>query len=217
VIRFIPLPPGVPEALLLLVIVGVIALVARSVRRRRAFAAVSADVELPSLTTDQRIAGLVHRVYRDPAQGAWLVEVSLGRRRFTFCATDYETAAERYVSLVGKEADIALYGLATLAPGGADTMRDQIKDADKIEITPDLVRLIPTGQFANDQVVIGRVLSHRDEEMNGIQVRVYRTQVVRAEDLTLVLELAAEGAAGTPPFADDTMVHGSARLYGYLA
>jgi hypothetical protein len=217
VIRFIPLPPGVPEALLLIVIIGVIALVARGIRRRRAFAPTESDTELPTLTTDQRVRGIVRRVHRDPAQGVWLVEVSLGRRRLTFCATDYAAVAERYTSLVGKEADIALYGLATLATGGADAIRDQIKDADKVEITPELVRLIPTGQFANDHVVIGRVLSHQDEEMSGLPVTVYRTQVVRTDDLTLVLELAVERAANTPAFVDGMMVHGSARLYGYLA
>jgi hypothetical protein len=216
VIRFIPLPPGVPEALLLIVIVGVIALVARSVRRRRAFASAEADAEIPNLTTDQRVRGTIRRVHRDPAQGVWLIEIALGRRRLTVCATDYAAEESRYTSLVGKETDMALYALATLVAGGADAMRDQIKDAEKVEITPELVRLIPTGQFANDHVVIGRVLSHREDEVDGLPVTVYRTQVIRDDDLTLVLELAAERATGGA-FADNAMVHGSARLYGYLA
>jgi hypothetical protein len=209
------LPRGVPEALLLLVILGVIILIVRAVRRRRAFAPVAADAELPTLTTTQRLVGTIRRTYRDPAQGVWLVEIAVGKRKFTFCATDYERNADRYQSLVGKQADLALYALATLAAGGVEAMRDQIKDFDKVEITPDLVRLIPAGQFANDHAVIGRALSYRNEEMNGMPLTVYRTQVVRSGDLTLVLELATE--RHETPLADQTMVHGSARLYGYLA
>jgi hypothetical protein len=209
------LPRGVPEALLLLVILGVIVIIVRAVRRRRAFAPVTAETDLPTLTTTQRIVGTIRRTYRDPAQGVWLVEISVGKRRFTFCATDYEHNADRYQSLIGKQGDLALYALATLEAGGVETMRDQIKDIDKVEVTPDLVRLIPAGQFANDHAVIGRALSHRDEEMDGMPLTVYRTQVIRGGDLTMVLELATQ--RHDSPLPDQTMVHGSARLYGYLA
>jgi hypothetical protein len=209
------LPRGVPEALLLLVILGVIVIIARALRRRRDFAPVAADADLPTLTTTQRIVGTIRRTYRDPAQGVWMVEISIGKRRFTFCATDYERNADRYQSLIGKQADLALYALATLETGGVEAMRDQIKDIDKVEVTPDLVRLIPAGQFANDHAVIGRALSHRDEEMDGMPLTVYRTQVIRGGDLTMVLELATQ--RHETPLMDQTMVHGSARLYGYLA
>jgi hypothetical protein len=209
------LPRGVPEALLFLVIVGLILLVVRAVRRRRAFAPVAADADLPTLTTGQRIVGTVRRTWRDPAQGLWLVEIGLGKRKLTFCAADYEQNAARYQGLIGKQADLALYALATLEPGGVEAMRDQIKDFDKVEVRPDLVRLIPAGQFANDHAVIGRALSHRDDEMDGLPLTIYRTQVLRGDDLTLVMELATQRS--DTPFLDQSMVHGSARLFGYLA
>ena len=216
-LRFIPLPPGVPEALLLVVILTAIFGVVTLVRRRRRFARAEADADLPDLLTEQRLLLTPRRVYRDPLQGVWLVEASAGKtgkRKLVFCAADFEKNQARYESLLGKPADIALYGLATLASGGAEAMRDQIRDADRI--TPDLVRLIPTGQYANDHVVIGRLLSHRDETVSGVAVRVYRAQVIRADDLTLILELAVERAADSPCLSDESMVHGSARLYGYL-
>src|SRR4051812_27134884 len=101
-----PLPPGVGESVLLLVGVFTAFLVVRAVRRRRDFAPVApdADVELPSLTTEGRVTGTVRRVHRDPNQGVWLVEIALGKRRLTFCATDYAAQAERYVGLTGKTA-----------------------------------------------------------------------------------------------------------------
>ncbi|GAB4455433.1 MAG: hypothetical protein OHK0029_11560 [Armatimonadaceae bacterium] len=143
------------------------------------------------------------------------MEAALGKRRFTFCAVDYEMHADRYQAQVGKQTDIALFALSNLAPGGVEAMKDQIKDFDKVEITPDLVRLIPAGDFANDHAVIGRVLSHRDDEMEGMPVRAYRVQVIRGADLTLVLELVVERDKSRP-FPDQSMVHGSARLFGYL-
>lgn len=211
------LPPGVLEALLLVVLIGAFVLVVRGVRRRRAFARVEADTDLPDLETAQRITATVKRVYRDPAQGVWLVETMLGRRRLTLCAADFAWKADAWRALVGKDADIAVYALASLAPGGVEAMRDQIKDYDKVEITPDLVRLVPAGEFANDHAVIGRVLSHRTDDAAGVPVDVYRAEVVRSQDLTLILELAVPKEPGTTPFAPQSMVHGSGRLYGYLA
>jgi len=213
------LPPEVLGAVLLLLLLGGLFLVVRAVRRRGEFARPGADegVELPDLTTQQRIAATVRRVYRDPAQGVWLVEAQLGKRRITFCATDHAQNAERYAGLAGQEADFALYALSMLAPGGVEAMRDQIKDIDKVTITPDLVRLVAAGEFANDHAVIGRVLSRRDDSAAGVPVTVYRTEVVRGKDLQMVLELAAPAVPGTDPFPDRSMVHGSARLYGYLA
>jgi hypothetical protein len=211
------LPRGLLEVMLLLVILFVGFLVFRSVGRRRAFAKVTPDegVDLPSLTTQQRIAGTVRRIWRDPAQGVWLIEVAQGKRKFTFCAVDYADKSQQYQDLVGKQADIAFYGLATLAPGGVEAMREQIKDIDKVDVTPGMVRLVPVGQYANDYAVIGRVLSHREEIMDDLPLTVYRTQVIHSTELTLVVDLAVQKDV-TPPFADQTMVHGSARLYGYL-
>ena len=146
-----------------------------------------------------------------------LVKVPLGRRRLTLCAADFAWKAEAWRAQVGRDADIAVYALSSLAPGGVEEMRDQIKDYDKVEITPDLVRLVPAGEFANDHAVIGRVLSHRTDEASGIPVDVYRAEVVRSQDLTLILELAVPKVPGTTPFLPQAMVHGSARLYGYLA
>jgi hypothetical protein len=211
------LPRGILEAMMLLVILFVGFLVIRSVRRRRAFAKVTPDegVDLPSLTTQQRIAGTVRRLWRDPAQGVWLVEVAPGKRKITFCMVDYADKSEQYQGLIGKQADIALDGLATLAPGGVDAIRDRIKDIDKVDITPGMVRLVPAGQYANDYAVIGRVLSHREEIMDDLPLTVYRSQVIHSTELTLVVDLAVQKEE-TAPFADQTMVHGSARLYGYL-
>lgn len=222
---FIGLPPGVGEVLLLALFVGFFALSVRQVRRRRQFAPVgaSADVALPDLNTLQRLTGNLRRTWRDPEQQVWLAEVTVGRRRFTFCATDHETRAEEYTRLAQKgatPADVAVYALATLVPGGADTMRDQIKDAGKVPITPDLVRLISVGdapgQVANDYAVIGRILSHRDDTISGLDVTVYRTQVINGDNFILTLELAVQ-KTDTPPFPEGSMVHGSARLYGSLA
>lgn len=214
------LPKGIGEALLLLFVILAIFLVVRSVRRRheRPIADGETGAEsVPTLPTEQRVTGVLRRIYRDSAQGVWLADIALGKRKFTFCATDQAAQAERYQSLIGKEADVALYAFATLAPGGADAMRDQnlIRDSDKVPITPDLVRLIPQGAFANDYVVIGRILSHREEEIDEEPLTVYRAQVIRSADLTLVVELAAERT--DTPLADQSMVHGSARLCGYLA
>jgi hypothetical protein len=218
------LPPGVGEALLLLVLLVAGFIVIRSVRQRHLVTpslAQSAGLEegddFPSLATNQRVTGTVRRVWRDNAQGVWLVELQLGKRRFAFCPVDYSAKAEQYAALVGKDADVALYALSTLAPGGVEAMKEQIRDYNKVEVTPDLVRLIPVGQLANDHAVIGRVLSHRDDAMSdGTEVAVYRTQVVRGDDLTLVLELAIDTTSIAEPFADQAMVHGSARLFGYL-
>lgn len=217
VLRTLPLPPGVPEALLLIVILAAIIGVVALVRRRRRFAIVTADAELPNLVTQQRVVVTFRRVYRDPAQGVWLAETTMGkggRRKLIFCLTDYEQNQKRYDESLGKTQDIALYGMATLAPGGAEVIRDQIRDADKI--TEDAVRLLQAGQFANDYVVIGRIVSLREETVNNIPVNVYRVQVIRADDFTLVLELATDRDA-SPPLPDDSMTHGASRLYGYFA
>lgn len=212
----IPLPPGAPEALLLLVILVAIASVIMLVRRRRRFARIEADVELPDLKTEQRTLITLRRIFRDPAQGVWLAEGTsgkTGKRRLVLCLTDYEAKRKHYDESVGKVTDFSLFGMATLAAGGAEAMRDQIRDADKI--TGDAMRLIPAGQYANDYVVIGRIASRREDAVNGIPVMLYRVQVTAADDLTLMLELACDPDV-TPALSENSMTHGAARLYGYL-
>lgn len=221
------LPNGVAEFLLLLLILGALFVVIRSVRRRRAFAARAASTaagDLPNLTTQQRVTALVRRTFRDPAQGVWLVEAIVGSpqqaQRLTFCATDYEQAAERWQALTGKKADVALYGLATLAPGGVETMREQIKNAEKAKLHPDMVTLVHEGQFANDYVVIGRALDAREAAWgDDLPLTVYRTEVVRTDKLLLITDLAVprDPASPSPAFPPQSLVHGSARLFGYLA
>jgi hypothetical protein len=46
---------------------------------------------------------------------------------------------------------------------------------------------------------------------------VYRTQVANTANLSLFLDLAVPQQGHAVPFAPETMVHGSARLFGYLA
>ena len=199
-------------ALFLLLIVWAL----RAVRRRRAFAKLAPETDLPRLETQQRVTGTIRRVFRDPAQGVWLVTAEVGGARLTFCATDYERAADRYRDLTGKPADIALFALATLAAGGVGAMKHQIKDAHKVELRPDLVTLVPEGQYANDHVVIGRVLDAREDAWDEMPLTVYRAEVARRPKLTLVLDLAVP-RDGTPSFPPRSLVHGSARLFGYLA
>ena len=188
------------------------------VRRRGTLvgAASGANEDAPRLQTQQRVTGTVRRRRYDPAQEAWLVTADVGVMRLTFRATDYAESDARYRGLLGKPADIALFALATLERGGAEAMRHQIKDADKIDLRPDLVTLTPAGQFANDYAVIGRVLDSREDTWDDLPLVVYRTQVVRSDDRTLVLDLAVQQSGGAARFAPQTMVHGSARLFGYL-
>ena len=211
------LPPGVAEGSLLAVLVGAGALILRSVRRRKAFLKAAPDSELPDLTTSSRLTVTLRRVWQDGAQHAPVVEAQLAeKRRLVFCPTDHARVGARYTSGIGKPAELALFGLASLSAGGVEAMRDQIRDIDEVEITPDMVRLIHAGQFANDYVVIGRVLSWREDTWGELPLWVYRVQCVRAPDLTLVIELACP-KTDDPPLPDDTMAHGSARLFGYLS
>lgn len=210
------LPPGVLEGALLAVLAGAGALVVRSVRRRRAFLKAASDSELPDLRTEVRLRVTVRRLWQDPQQQLPLVEVSLDRRRFVLCPVDHGEKADAWGALVGKEAQIALYGLATLAPGGAEAMRDRIKDADTLDLTPDFVTLVHEGQFPNDYVVIGRTLSRRDAAWGEMALDLWRVQCVRAPDLTLVLEMGTPHE-GAPALSEGGMAHGSVRLFGYLA
>jgi hypothetical protein len=207
---------GFPWEWVLLALFVLLAFLAvRAVRRRRAFVPAQVEAALPRLETEQRVTGTIRRVWRDPEQGVWLATAEVGGFRLSFCAVDYAGAADRYLDLTGKPADIALFALATLEPGGVEAMRHQIKDIEKIRPRPDLVTLVREGQYANDYVVIGQVLDAREDAWDEMPLTVYRTQAVRRDDLTLVLDLAAPRAE--TPFAPRALVHGSARLFGYLA
>lgn len=129
------IPPGVLEFLLFAVLVGGFILVARALRRRRAFLPVGSAVPLPTLATEVRIRATVRRTYRDPDAGLWLVEAAIGARKFTFCATDHEANAARYDALKNQPADFSLFALSTLAQGGVEAMRDQIRDIDAVDIS----------------------------------------------------------------------------------
>jgi hypothetical protein len=160
----------------------------------------------------------VRRTFRDPDQGVWLAEATVGVKKLTFCLTDYAAKVAVYRAADAKTPlDFALYALGTLAEGGIESMRGQIVDYDQtVAATPDTVRLIPAGQFPNDFAVIGQVVSHREDTVDGGPVVVYRMQVERQTDRTLFLDVAVE-VSTEPPFAARTLVHGSARLFAYLA
>ena len=208
------IPRGTLEVLLFLTLVAAFFAVFRAVQKRKQFAPPPAPAEaLPTLATEIRVRATPRRLFRDPHQGLWMVEASIGQRRFTFCAADYASHEEEY-KVTGQPTDFALYALATLAPGGVDAIRDRIKDIDKVEVTPDLVRLVHTGPLANDYAVIGRIISERRDTLDDDPVTVYRAEVVRQSDFTLMLDLATEPGDPLPP---DTMAHGSARLFGYRA
>ncbi len=216
------LPSGTLEFLLFVVIVGGVWWVFRAVSRRHLppAGAIESDELIPTLSTQHRVTGTLNKVIFDRLQNVWLAEVVVGKRRITFCAADHAAERERYTGQIGKSVDVTVYGLATLAPGGAEAMKEQIKDLDKVDLSRDPVRLVKAGQFLNDYVVIGRVLSHRDDSLSdGMTLRVYRCEVVRTDELGLIMELGVQRdeAATEAAFADQSMVHGSARLFGGFA
>jgi hypothetical protein len=216
------LPPGTLEFLLFAIVVGAAILVLRAVSRRHLppAGAIESDEAIPALSTQHRVTGTLNKVIFDRVQSVWLAEVVVGKRRITFCATDQASERERYTRQIGKSVDVAVYGLATLAPGGAEAMQEQIKDLDKVDLSRNPVRLVKAGQFLNDYVVIGRVLSHRDDSLSdGTPLRVYRCEVVRTDDLGLVMELGVQRDEDQPGdvFPDQSMVHGAARLFGNFA
>ena len=201
---------------LLLILGGFGALVARSLKRRKDFLTTvsAAASELPDLVTDQRFDGTLRRLWRDPQEGLPLAELAVESHRFILCTTDQSTHAERYKALVSKPCELALYGLATLAPGGADAMRNQLRDSDKLPT--DTLALVRQGQLENDYVVICRLLSHRTATWGQLELIVYTAQVVKSESLNLTLELAAPNSENTLPLPDNSLAHGSVRLFGYL-
>ena len=203
------------ELVLFAVFVVALLFVVRRVRQRRMALPAAASVDLPHLTTNQRLTATIRRVFRDNAQGVWLVIAEAGGTKLTFCAVDYEQSVARYNESIGKPVTVALFALATLAAGGIEAMREQIADADRVDLRPDMVRLIPQGQYANDYVVIGRALDAREDSWDEMPLTVYRTQVLQSEGLSLTLDLAAPRVDAA--FSPASMVHGSARLFGCLA
>jgi hypothetical protein len=194
-----------------LVLIGAGIVVVRGIRRRAAFSVTSEKESLvPRLDVTSRVHGKVRRVFRDPTTSEPLVEIALGNRVLVLCPADHTDRSDDWRLSIGKSLDLALYGLATLAAGGADTIKDRIKDADQLEITPDLLRFLPVGVQKNDYFAIGRALSQRPDSLAGDPLVVYRLQV--APDLTLDVATPADGE----PFAENRMVHGSVRLFGYL-
>ena len=207
---FLKLPLGGLEFVLLFVLVGFAALVVRGVRRRNAFAVAVEPGLLPTLTVENRVTGKIRRVFRSAALGLPLVELAVGKRLLVFCPTDHESRHEDYRRKIGQPVTVGLFGLATLQAGGADTIRDQIRDADSVEITPDLLRFLRVGDAPNDYFAIGRVISGREEYWGDDPLSVYRLQT--ATDLTL--EVATPRRIDALP--DKSMAHGSVRLFGYI-
>ena len=177
---------------------------------------------LPRLSTQYRVAAPLVRLLPSAASPAVpLVELRLGKRPLIYTPTDLVEAGipARYEAATTKSApvsDVALFALCTLEQGGADAIQNRIKDFDKVKNAPDVVRLVPAQTQAGDYVVIARVLSHRrDAVSEDVPVIVYRAEVVKNADAHLVMELAVPDD-GQTPFADGAMVHGTARMYGYL-
>ena len=199
---------------LVVVLGGFGALVARSLRRRKDFLkeVTVDDVELPDLTTEQRVSLMLRRLWRDPQQGLPLVEGAGEAGKVVFCPTDHALKAESYKNGVGKSADVALFALATLAPGGIEAMKDQIVDADKQALHPDTLLLLHQGQFDNDYVVICRIRRVREAIWGELSLVVYLAQV-RAG---MQLELAVPNDPTQPFLTEGSLAHGSARLFGYL-
>ena len=203
--------------MLFAVLVVLALLIVRAVRRRWKVAPTTVEALLPDLVTDVRVHATIRRVFRDPDQGVFLVEASVEKRKWTFCAVDYESHAERYTGAIGQSADFALYALGTLEAGGAEAIPGQIVDLDRVaEPLTEVMRLVPAGGFPNDYAVIGRVVSQRDEILRDAPVRVYRTQVEAQSLSPSFIDVAVE-ASEQPPFAADLLVHGSARLFAYFA
>lgn len=208
------LPPGVPEGLLFVVIAGGMALVVRSVRRRRQFVTAAPVDELPDLITESRLRVRVRRLWRDAGSGLPMVESEHRGRRLVFCAVDQGSASAGWSAAIGKERDAALYGLATLAVGGAEAMRDRIRNADQLEMGADFSVLVHEGQHPNDYVVIGRALDRRAAAWGEMALDVWRVRCALGKEDFLVLDLAVpSGGLDIPP--EGAMVHGSVRLFGY--
>lgn len=211
------LPSGVGEGLLLLIVGGGFALVWRSIRRRKAFASALADSELPNVATDIRFRVRARRLWRDSASGLPLAEVDFAGRKLVVCPVDHERNAGRWGLSAGKAIDIALFGLATLKPGGADAMRGQIRDFDESVSSPDVSVLIRQGETPCDYVLIGRLLSSRQSDWDGMALTVWRVQCVFTAENGVVFEASVPTEGSDPGLVAGAMAHGSVRLFAYLA
>jgi len=210
------LPAGVPEAILLLVVGGAVALVVRPVRRRKAFVRAVPEDELPDLTTEIRFRVVVRRTWHDAVSGLPLAEIEFSGRKLVVCPVDQRQNGVRWTSLAGKPADLGLYGLATLAPGGADAMRDQIKDFDTAVKSSNMSALVRHGDVSCDYVVIGRLLSKRETAWGDMPLDFWRMQCVFAAERGVVFEVAVPRGPEAG-LAEGEMAHGSVRLFAYLA
>ena len=97
-----------------------------------------------------------------------------------------------------------------------EAIQHQIKDADRADVTPDRVLLVPAGPHANDHLVVARIHDTREDAWDEMPLTVYRAEVARRPDQTLFLDLAV-ARSETPVFARHALVPGSAPLFGYLA
>jgi len=236
--RFVP--PLVLQLLLIAVIVGVVLIGLRAVvrarreRRTAPLPELSPDetaaltAVLPRFETVQRVTAPVIRLL-PPVPGSTLppvIEIRYAKKPLSFTPADFfePGVGEQYRAalLAGAKqtVDLALYALCTLAEGGADAMRAQIRDFDKVKEAENAVRFLPAQTQLGDYVVIGRILSHRRDDAGDpsepVPVIAYRAEVIRTEGASLVIELAVPDE-GQTPFKDGAMVHGTARVYGYLA
>jgi hypothetical protein len=196
---------GALPIVLFFVLAGFAALVGKAVKNRHDF--VKADPGLaeilPDLTTDQRLTVVIRRLWVDSEQGLPLIEAGFGKHRFVFCPTDHASKTDIYKTTVGKSATIALFGLATLHPEPMQTIGEQLA-------------FEHTGQFANDYVVNGELHGVRDHDWNGTALAVYRTKVMNAADLTLLIELGVPNELASA-LVGKSWTHGNVRLFGYLA
>ena len=212
------LPPYVAEILLFLIVMGVGLFLARAIARRKQFQQTFDDAPIPLLSTQQRVRAQIVNLKRDPAQNLWIVQAKIGRRILLFCAADYASHHEAYQKLLADKTktDFALFGLATLEEGGVNNIKGQIRDFDKVNPPPDFVTLIAEGQYPNDYFAIANLMDARDELWDDTPLRVYRAQVVRSDDFTLVIDLGLQ-PENAAPLNPPLFAHGSVRLFGYLA
>jgi hypothetical protein len=210
------LPAGVPEGILLAVVGGAVALVVRSIRRRKAFVRTVSEDELPDLSTGIRFRVVVRRTWHDAVSGLPMAEIEFSGRKLVVCPVDQRQNGLRWTSLAGKSADLGLYGLATLAPGGADAMRDQIKDFDTSVKSADMSALVRQGEVPCDYVTIGRLLSKRETAWGEMPLDFWRMQCVFAAERGVVFEVAVPRGPDVG-LVEGGMAHGSVRLFAYLA
>jgi hypothetical protein len=209
------MPPGVLEGALIVVVIGIGLMVTRAVRRRRHFQKNASDVVLPTLQADTQVSGTVTRYFRDTLQGAMLVEIAVGQSKFIFCPVDEKDYT------TGATLPIALYALATLAPGGFEdpNVCSQISDTPQEELTPDRLVMTPAGQFPNDYWVVGKAYSSREDEWEeDLPLTVYRVKTQRkgGEEFSLEMAVPRERTGEATTISPlPCNVHGSARLFGY--